>query len=259
MKHLHGSSIFAALLLTSLCASTAHAGAPLKGIDVKLGKNPGGGCAARTSASSDSEYVGVATSLLFTGVEGNPTADRLGTLDYASIGQFVADEGDRKDKGQVATTWNLFTNTKRIRKLFLEDRTASPALYTWVQNSIAAHNKGGTVVGNININGGRVPEVSIILADDQGNPREQLVLTNVMLTDVILPDLELTSAPTLQIGIAPETLEVVEIKQVPAIEEKGWLPALFNLEVDGLNNSCGTPTDAPASAASFSLPAVRNP
>jgi hypothetical protein len=56
-KHFKSTLVAAALL--SFTAQAALAGAPLKGIDVKLGKNPGGGCAARVTDASGQLDLGV--------------------------------------------------------------------------------------------------------------------------------------------------------------------------------------------------------
>ncbi len=57
MKKVWPSAV--ACLVCVLAVPGAFAGAPLKGVDVKLGKNPGGGCAARTTDANGNVNFGV--------------------------------------------------------------------------------------------------------------------------------------------------------------------------------------------------------
>lgn len=85
--------------LVSLTTQAALAGVPLKGVDVKLGKNPGGGCAARVTDVNGQVNLGVWPKLpegqhytLDFGATGKPAhIVVLGTVEGQIEGQMSAD------------------------------------------------------------------------------------------------------------------------------------------------------------------------
>jgi hypothetical protein len=85
-KRMAGKSVpVAAAAALLFIAQLAFAGAPLKGIDVKLGKNPGGGCAARTTDAGGNADFGVWP-------KGNYTLEFAPADSAASAGQATSRE-----------------------------------------------------------------------------------------------------------------------------------------------------------------------
>src|ERR1039458_4870797 len=89
-KRMAGKSLpVAAATALLFRAQLAFAGAPLKGIDVKLGKNPGGGCAARTTDAGGKADFGVWPKGNYT-LEFAPAASSLAATPAASRTQSPA-------------------------------------------------------------------------------------------------------------------------------------------------------------------------
>jgi hypothetical protein len=84
----------------------AQAGAPLKGIDVKLGKNPGGGCAARSSSCTAGHNKVV------TGVDGSADFGILAKGQYDVTVSGVGSTAQVTIRGATVPTqacWNFAT------------------------------------------------------------------------------------------------------------------------------------------------------
>jgi hypothetical protein len=100
---------FACLLATGITAQkgpTTVSGAPLKGVDVKLGKNPGGGAAARTTTDRDGKFnLGVVPAGSYILILEKP----MSTENSAPVKPIVVSIKGAVG-GQVKTGWNFETS-----------------------------------------------------------------------------------------------------------------------------------------------------
>ena len=119
------------------------AGAPLKGVDVKLGRNPGGGAAARTTTDGDGNFtfsVVPAGEYILT-VELNKATAKDPTLKYCYI--TVNEAGGKKHfKGYDLTQNKSFDPTIDRSK----QTTSKTKFETYIIYSDGVHPVAGTIV-----------------------------------------------------------------------------------------------------------------
>ena len=145
------TAILSCFFLTILCLTVVEAqkgpqstsGAPLKGVDVKLGRNPGGGTAARTTTDGEGNFkfpVMPAGEYTLT-IEQKEASTKDSVLRYCYI--IVNRAGGQKDiKGYDFTQNKAFDPTIDPAKL----ATSRIRFETYTVHSDGAHPVEGTIV-----------------------------------------------------------------------------------------------------------------
>lgn len=108
------------MIVVALAAHPVYAGAPLKGVDIKLGKNPGGQIAARSTDGNGKVTFGIVPKGSYYISVAPPSASAAGTVsNTATSGSKQSDPStksclltiDGAVAGPIKTEWSFETNS----------------------------------------------------------------------------------------------------------------------------------------------------